>query len=453
MKPRRFGGIGMKLTIYRKLLLSYLAMALLTVLASAYAIFSLQQLNALAYRIINEDFAVVEISKKLIDILIAQESAEKRYLILRDRTIEEIFWSRSREFNSAIGQLRQNSFPSVGPTLARISLLQSLYIRFFTQEVALVREKQFDDAQAISANQSSKVIDEMAALIRVVQKRSEGDIDARLNEIKVRGLTASRLTVALSLVSLVVGVLLVMLVTYNISRPLRRLEKATALIAQGDFDFDIRMNRRDEIGSLAHAFGVMSRRLKVLEEKNRDASPLTGLPGNRAIEQEIVKRLEAKQPFSLCHVDLDNFKPFADKYGYAWGSEVIKEVARLLADKVQEMGPPGDFLGHIGGDDFVIISVPGRAEELCRRIVAGFDERIRKFYLEEDQNQGFFIGKDRRGTEQTFPLITVTMAIVADDGSRFRSPLEMAEAAAQLKEYAKTLPGSNYVTEKDVQRA
>ena len=282
------------------------------------------------------------------------------------------------------------------------------------------------------------------------RRSAEGDIDARLNEIKVRGLRASRLTVVLSLVSLAVGLLLVLLVTYNISRPLRRLEKATALIAEGNFDYDFRMNRRDEIGSLAHAFGVMSRRLKILEERNLDASPLTGLPGNRAIEQEIVKRLEAKQPFSLCHVDLDNFKPFADNYGYAWGSEVIKEVAVLLAEKVQEMETPEDFLGHVGGDDFVILSVPGRAEELCRRIVAGFDERIRKYYTEEDRKQGFFVGKDRKGIEQAFPLISVTIAIVTDDGSRFRSPLDMAEAAARLKEYAKTLPGSNYVTEKDV---
>jgi GGDEF domain-containing protein len=272
----------------------------------------------------------------------------------------------------------------------------------------------------------------------------------RSNEINAQGLRASRFAVALSLGSLAVGLLLVLLVTYNISRPLRRLEKATALIAEGNFDYDFGMNRRDEIGSLAHAFGVMSRRLKVLDERNRDASPLTGLPGNLAIEQEIKKRLEAKRPFSLCHVDLDNFKPFADKYGYAWGSEVIKEVAGLIAAQVKAAGMPDDFLGHIGGDDFVIISSPGRAEELCRRIVAGFDERIGKFYLEEDRDQGFFIGKDRRGIEQSFPLITVTMAIVTDDGSRFRNPLEMAEMAAQLKEYAKTLPGSNYVTEEDI---
>jgi GGDEF domain-containing protein len=249
-----------------------------------------------------------------------------------------------------------------------------------------------------------------------------------------------------------VGILLVLLVTYNISRPLRRLEKATAVIAEGKFDYDVRLNRNDEIGSLARAFSVMARRLKILEERNLAASPLTGLPGNLAIERELGKRLQAKKPVSLCHVDLDNFKPFADQYGYAWGSEVIKEVALLLIAELKEAGAKEDFVGHIGGDDFVILSVPPRAEEICRRIVAGFDGRIRKFYTEQDRERGFFIGKDRKGVLQTFPLISVTIAIVTDDGARFQNPLAMAEAAAQLKEYAKTLPGSNCVTEKDVRK-
>ena len=170
----------------------------------------------------------------------------------------------------------------------------------------------------------------MALLIRAVQKRAEGDIDARMNGSRSRA-RASRLTVVLSLVSLVVGLLLVLLVTYNISRPLRRLEKATALIAEGKFDYDFRLNRAGRDREPGPCLRGDGRRLKVLEERNLDASPLTGLPGNRAIEREIGKRLEAKRPFSLCHVDLDNFKPFADKYGYAWGSEVIKEVAVLLA--------------------------------------------------------------------------------------------------------------------------
>jgi hypothetical protein len=91
-------------------------------------------------------------------------------------------------------------------------------------------------------------------------------------------------------------------------------------------------------------------------------------------------------------------------------------------------------------------------EELCRRTVEGFDARIRKFYTPEDRERGFFNGKDRMGVRQKFPLITVTIAIVTDDGSRFQNPLDMAEVAAQLKEYAKTLPGSNYATEKDMKK-
>ena len=442
----------MKLTIYRKLLLSYLAMAFLTVLASAYAIFSLQQLNDLAYRIINEDFTVVDQSKSLLDTLIAQESAEKRYLILRDPTIEEIFWSRSREFSRLIGEMQKSRFAGIGPTMARLSLRHSQYDALFSQEVQLVQAKRNEDARILSEGPGNKEIDEMALIVRAIQKKAEGDIDARMNRINEQSLRASRLTVVFSLVSLVVGVLIVLLVTYNISRPLRRLEKATAMIAEGKFDFDFRLDRNDEIGSLSHAFGIMAQRLKILEERNLDASPLTGLPGNLAIERELGNRLQAKTPVSLCHVDLDNFKPFADQYGYAWGSEVIKEVALMLIAELKEAGERGDFLGHIGGDDFVIISVPPRAEGICRRIVAGFEGRIRKFYTEKDREQGFFIGKDRKGVRQKFPLISVTIAIVTDNGARFLNPLAMAEAAAQLKEYAKTLPGSNCVTEKDVHK-
>jgi GGDEF domain-containing protein len=444
--------MGMKLTIYRKLLLIYLAMVFLTVLASAYAIFSLQKLNELAYRIINEDFAVVDQSKRLLDTLIAQESAEKRYLILRDPTLEEIFWSRSREFSRILSEMRKNPFPGIDATIPGLLHLHGQHETLFSQEIGLVRENRNDEALALSEGSGRKTIDEMALLIRAIQKKAEGDIDARMNRIKEQGLRASRLTVVLSLVSLVVGILLVILVTYNISRPLRRLEKATGLIAEGKFDHDVRLNRNDEIGSLARAFSVMARRLKILEERNLDASPLTGLPGNLAIERELGKRLKAGKPVSLCHMDLDNFKPFADQYGYAWGSEVIKEVALLLTDEMKATGTRDDFVGHIGGDDFVIISVPPRAEEICRRIVAGFDGRIRKFYTEEDREQGFFIGKDRKGVRQKFPLISVTISIVTDDGARFQNPLAMAEAAAQLKEYDKTLPGSNCVTEKDVRK-
>ena len=155
-----------------------------------------------------------------------------------------------------------------------------------------------------------------------------------MNLIKTRGIRASRMTITLSAIGLFVGLALALVITYNISRPLKELKKATEHIAEGKFEYNLNINRPDEIGSLADAFSFMMERLKVLEGLLLDASPLTGLPGNIAIEMEIQKRLLEKKPFSLCHVDLDNFKPFADKYGYAWGSEVIKEVARIRTQKV-----------------------------------------------------------------------------------------------------------------------
>jgi CHASE3 domain sensor protein len=158
----------MKLTIYRKLLLSYLAMALLTVLASAYAIYSLRQLNELAFRIIHDDVAVVDVSKKLLETLIALESAEKRYLILRDPSIEEIFRTRSREFADGLSELGKSRFPGVAPVLARISLIYGQYEESFSREAALVRANQLDEAQAISESQGRKAIDEMALRIRAL---------------------------------------------------------------------------------------------------------------------------------------------------------------------------------------------------------------------------------------------------------------------------------------------
>ena len=173
----------MKLTIYRKLLLIYLAMALLTVLASVYAIFGLRQLNELAYRIINEDFAVVDQSKSLLDALIAQESAEKRYIILRDPTLEEIYWSRSREFNRVLAEMQRNPFPGIGTTTSRLVLLHGEYEKLFLQEIVLTRENRNEDAHVLSEGSGKKAIDEMAQLVRGVQKKAEGDIDARMNRI------------------------------------------------------------------------------------------------------------------------------------------------------------------------------------------------------------------------------------------------------------------------------
>jgi GGDEF domain-containing protein len=442
----------MKLIISRKLLASYLAMALLTIMASAYAIYSLQNLNELAYTIIDHDFFVVDNSKKMMDALLAQESAEKKYLILKDPSIAELFWMRSQEFKNVIENFKKNNIPGLKKALSQLSLLHNRYDELFNQEVTMVQDNRLEDAAKVSETDCKKTIEEIATSLREIRMKAENNIDTGMNLIKTRGVNASRMTMTLSVISLFVGLALALLITYNISRPLRELKKATEQIAEGKFEYNLNINRHDEIGSLADAFSFMTERLKVLETLLLDASPLTGLPGNLAIEKEIEKRFSEKKLFTLCHVDLDNFKPFADKYGYAWGSEVIKEVAHILTNLLRITEHEGDFVGHVGGDDFIIISEPERTEQLCQKIVDEFDLRIMRFYSEKDRQKGFIMGKDRQGNQQKFPLITMTIAIVTDDGTHFQGPLDMAKKAAELKEYAKTLPGSNYVKLEDLEK-
>lgn len=437
----------MKLTMSRKLLFSYLAMAFLTILASTYAIVSLHRMNRLAHDMINQDFLLLDTSKAMTDALLAQESAETKYLILKDPSLAEIFWTRHEEFRKALKTMEKHTIPGIAGPRERLARRHDHYGGLFRREASLVADGREEDAQAVSQGQSRPGINTMLVDLRDIEHAVDRNIDKRLDLVKRRGIEASRITVVLSVISLLAGISLAVIITVTAARPLRKLERATTLIADGKFDVPLDIKRKDEIGRLAAAFGIMMERLKVLEARNLDASPLTGLPGNRVIEEEIERRIAGKVPFALCHVDLDNFKPFADKYGYAWGSEVIKKTGTLLTEGIGSL--PDDFVGHIGGDDFVIIADPMRAKSVCPRIVARFAEEVRGFYSEDDLQRGFILGKDRAGKEQEFPLITITVAMVVDDGSRFANALEMAEKAAELKEYAKSLPGSNFVCEEE----
>lgn len=440
----------MKFTISRKLMIGYLGMALLMILASTYAINHLQNLNRLAGTIINQDFTVLETAKQMMDTLLALENAEKKYLILKDPSIADIFWTCSRDLNIQLEMLGNSTSRNASALASQLIPQKKAYEGLFQQEVALVSENRNDEALRLSATEGKRLMDGLAGKVRALQKGAEKNIDGGMNEINARSIRASQLTVLLTAISLIVGLVLAVLITLNISRPLKQLEKATGQVAEGHFDTRLSIKRNDEIGHLAESFDRMTRRLKILEALHLDASPLTRLPGNLAIEHEIENRLFMKQPFTLCHVDLDNFKPFADAYGYAWGSEVIKETAAILEDVRKEEGDEGDFIGHIGGDDFVLIAEPARARRMCEKIVAQFEARVRTFYNAEDCDRGFIVARDRRGQRQSFPLITITVSLVTDDGTAYKNPLDMAKMAAEVKEYGKSLPGSNYVTKEEM---
>ncbi|MEK6581357.1 MAG: diguanylate cyclase, partial [Nitrospirota bacterium] len=145
---------------------------------------------------------------------------------------------------------------------------------------------------------------------------------------------------------------------------------------------------------------------------------------------------------------LDNFKVFNDRYGYARGSEVIKANASIIENTVEEHGISDDFIGHIGGDDFIVVSSPDRYKKICNAIIDAFDKMIPDFYDPEDRKKGYIEGKTRQGQEMTFPIMTVSIAVVTNQHRKLINTIQVGELAAELKDYAKSIPGSLYVVDK-----
>lgn len=183
-------------------------------------------------------------------------------------------------------------------------------------------------------------------------------------------------------------------------------------------------------------------------QAQRDANPLTGLPGNRAIERECQARVEAGTPFSFMYIDVDRFKGFNDYYGYSRGDEAISFVSRILRGSSQAAGLPTDFIGHVGGDDFVVITESSQPEDLAKLIIESFDQGISQLHDPDDFERGYLRVKNRAGVEEEIPLITLTVALVANAQGRFKHMAELSDAVAELKRYGKTQPGSVVVKER-----
>lgn len=183
-------------------------------------------------------------------------------------------------------------------------------------------------------------------------------------------------------------------------------------------------------------------------EVDSSLSPLTRLPGNLAIEAELRRRIEDAEPFAVLYLDLDNFKAFNDVYGFTHGDEAIQLVASTAVDVVRRRGTTLDFVGHIGGDDFIIVTLPDRSEEIAREIIDAFDSDIRALYKAQDLRQGYIETRDRRGTLNRFPIMSLSIAIISSEQRPLENYAQVGEAAAELKRYAKSIGGSAYVKDK-----
>ncbi|NUP99438.1 MAG: response regulator [Armatimonadetes bacterium] len=171
---------------------------------------------------------------------------------------------------------------------------------------------------------------------------------------------------------------------------------------------------------------------------------LTKLPGNALLRDELARRLEHGEPMTVCYVDIDNFKAYVDMYGFEPASRAIQETARICYNVMVEHGSPTDFIGHIGGDDFVVVTDAEHTAAVCDNIIARFEERRARFYPPEDLERGGFHGLDRDGNERDFPLMTLTIAVLVPTHETVASLHALAAEAARYKRILKRLPGSNW---------
>lgn len=183
-------------------------------------------------------------------------------------------------------------------------------------------------------------------------------------------------------------------------------------------------------------------------DRNRWANPLTGLPGNIEIQSEINHRIAREKKLSILYLDVDNFKAYNDVYGFACGDRSIKMIADIITDVVHTFGSQGDFIGHIGGDDFIIITAPVYADALCENIIKEFDRKIPDMYSDKDRQAGFICTTNRKGDMICFPIMTLSIAVVTNENRELHSHLQVGEIAAELKKRAKAMHGSVYLKDK-----
>jgi diguanylate cyclase (GGDEF)-like protein len=194
---------------------------------------------------------------------------------------------------------------------------------------------------------------------------------------------------------------------------------------------------------LARIRGVLRR-----AKEMRAQSPLTGLPGNVRIEEEIERRVADGQAFAILYVDLDNFKSYNDHYGFMRGDQVIQFTSRLLQDVAVDVAGTDAFIGHVGGDDFVIVCAHEHAVSVAERLVGRFDGEIPILYDDADRERGFIEVENRRGELQRFALISISIGIASTEHRRFQHYAEAVAIATEMKAFTKAHDGSSWAVDR-----
>ncbi|HWI41597.1 MAG TPA: HAMP domain-containing protein, partial [Verrucomicrobiae bacterium] len=416
--------------LIRKLVLSYALMGFFTGISVIITLVGLQGLNRTAVKVGGRHLAAITAANDLRESLKAQEGFAAKFFILRSPEYRRLFEQRGVVSTRSLELL--SGFGDRGAAEA-----SEAYAAFTAEAAGQMEGKRARSDEALRRRAGA-----VSALAEQILDRERGLLEETLREGEAHRRKTVSLTLFLAFSGFLVATAVAVFFIMNISGSFRKLRDATHRIAAGDFDYDPHIPPGDEFGELAADFTGMAAKLKVLEEMSLDASPLTRLPGNLAIERALDHRLRVGEPFAVCYADLDNFKAYNDRYGYVRASEAIKMTATVIRQAVNEKGDPRAFVGHIGGDDFVMILSSESISGVCEKVIDDFTCGILPFYTNEDLRAGAIRGKDRYGVEREFPIMTISIAVLECAPGEYSSAAEVAHTVAETKERAKSSPGS-----------
>jgi diguanylate cyclase (GGDEF)-like protein len=422
-----------RLTLVQKLIVSFALSGLCLMAALVYSISGLGAMHQMERDVAEKDLKAATIVLRLRELMVAQERQVGRFIILKLPEYRAMHDLNAEEFRRELIRIREIH---KNPDIAGLEKSYHLYSE--------LTDRVFEGHQPDVGGMKSAVEDVLKK-IGLISADQRLDLSQKLVLSNLHEEKTVAWSLGLAFTGVVFSFLIAGWMVFSFASSIGKLQHATQRIAAGDFDHDPRIPSGDEIGALSEDFRKMAVRLKELEQISLDASPLTRLPGNIAIERVIDRHLRDKVTFAMCYLDLDNFKSYNDRYGYIKASEVIKDAGKVIYEAVRALGDPDAFVGHIGGDDFVVIISADKAEPACKSIIMEIDALIPSHYSEEDRLAGAIEGVDRYGVPRTFPLISISIAVLVCRPGDYLQAAEIATAAARVKDHVKVSAGSNYV--------
>ncbi len=433
-----------RITLTGKITATYLLLVFFSLIASGYALNSLHKQTTVSRDLVNIDIRAAELARDLQAELRSQERLAGQLTIRPNKKALDLLKEKLSH-----NEPKQTSFLTIisAEQQQDFSALFSQYKASSDEFLQILQNRKNATTGFYKKSLRPRQHAALDAL-KDFRNKQQIKIDRSLDQFSKDSDTAFQVTMTLLLLGLALSTPVGISVILQMHRSLRKLTDATQQIADGNYDLDIDTKDRDEFGLLTREFITMGRKLREYEILNLDASPLTHLPGNLVIQRRVEEMLEEGTAFAHAFVDLDHFKAFNDRYGYQNGSDIISMVAEIINQVVQQHGNPEDFVGHIGGDDYIFLTTADKVEFLAQKFIEEFDRKIPEHYSDEDRAAGSFVGEDRFGVKRQFDIMTVSIAIICSERSNYASATAISHECAKMKEHLKRLPGSNYLIDR-----